>query len=126
MQTLFDQLNAIATHAAAISAEAKRKQADADAATRLRSATRQRSWESRKDGGKFAQTGLSDALLARLPKTEKTAMTLSAVEALVSDVPHAASGLSATLVNLKKQGFVERTGEVRNYRYYLKNPKGKS
>lgn len=55
---------------------------------------------------------------ARLPAGEKKALLLSEVEALIEDVPHAYTGLSATLVNLIKQDLVCRTGERRQFRYF--------
>ena len=118
MASFAQQLQAAGVHAARVSAEKKRQSEEAEARLAQRKATKARAWATRRDSGKFAQTGLAAAVLARLPAGEKNALRLSEVEALIEDVPHAYTGLSATLVNLIKQDLVCRTGERRQFRYY--------
>ena len=118
MTSFAQQLRAASVHAARVSAEKKRQAADQDARLKQRKVAQARAWETRRDSGKFAQTGLAAAVLARLPAGEKNALLLSEVEALIEDVPHAYTGLSATLDNLIKQDLVCRTGERRQFRYY--------
>ena len=118
MASFAQQLQAASVHAARVSAEKKRQAAEQDARLKQRKVAQARAWETRRDSGKFAHTGLAAAVLARLPAGEKNALLLSEVEALIEDVPHAYTGLSATLVNLIKQDLVCRTGERRQFRYF--------
>lgn len=118
MFTVFDQLTAISVYARKLSTEQKRRADEHEARLKQRKAAQARAWATRRDSGKFAQTGLAAAVLVRLPTGEKNALLLSEVEALIEDVPHAPTGLSATLVNLVKQDLVCRIGERRQFRYF--------
>lgn len=118
MITVVEQLHAASQHAARLSAEKLRLQAEKEARDRQRKQANRRGWESRRDSGKYAATGLVATVLCRLPQGAANALLLSEIEARLADVPHAPSGVSATLVGLIKQGLAERTGERRNFRYF--------
>jgi hypothetical protein len=118
MFSIADQLKAISCHASRLAAEKKRHADEHQARLKQRKAAQDRAWATRRDSGKFARTGLAAAVLVRLPAGEQNALLLSQVEVLLEDVPHAPTGLSATLVNLVKQDLVCRIGERRQFRYF--------
>lgn len=116
--SLLGQLEAASIHAARIGAEKRRQQEEKAAREAQRKEANQRAWETRRDSGKFAATGLVGTVLERLPQGKENAITLAEVEARLADVPHAPSGVSSTLVSLINQGLAGRTGERRAYRYF--------
>lgn len=68
-----------------------------------------------------AAPNIKQVLLARLPKTEKAAIPLSAIETLFADYKTCPSGISSALTVLCKEKQVLRIGERRAYRYYVKS-----
>lgn len=121
MQTVAQQLSVIASHVQRAAAERAQMQAEIDALAQQCHDARCRAWQTRKDGGKYARTGLCAAVVARLPAGEKYALRLCEVDALVTDIPHSTEGLSGMLTSLIDQGLIARVGERRKYRYF-KNP----
>lgn len=76
---------------------------------------RAKQWASRKAGG----TGVSEELLKRLPKTKEEAVSLGQIKQLMADMEARESSISSALTVLVKAKSVLRTGERRDYRYYL-------
>lgn len=104
---LIAQLEAASKQAASMSEERRRQQEE---------------WEARKRAGLSSRpTRLTDALRERLPKSPDDAMSLEQIRALVADVSHADTGLSATLTGLHRRGEVGRVGGVLNYKYFRKS-----
>lgn len=118
MISVVEQLHAASQNAARLAAEKRRLQAEKEERDRQRKQANRRGWESRRDSGKYAATGLVATVLSPLPQGAANALLLSEIEARLADVPHAPSGVSATLVGLIKQGLAERIGERRNFRYF--------
>ena len=118
MITVAEQLRAASQHAARLAAEKQRLLAEKEAREQQRRQAQLRGWETRRDSGKFAATGLAAMVLSRLPQGINNALLLSEIEARLADIPHAPSGVSSTLVGLIHQGLASRTGERRNFRYY--------
>jgi len=118
MHTVAQQLDLISQHIQRAAAERER-QAQTERMLAERSAeARRRAWQTRKDSGKYAPTGLIGAVLNRMPVGIDNAIFHWQVEALVADVPHAPYGLSEALSRLRDRGLIARTGERRQYRYF--------
>lgn len=75
---------------------------------------RAKQWASRKAGN-----GITEELVKRLPKTKETAVSLGQIKKLMADTETRDSNISSTVSILVKQKRVLRTGECREYRYYL-------
>lgn len=82
---------------------------------------RAKQWASRKAGG----TGVSEELLKRLPATIEASVSLCQIKQLMADLQARESSISSALSNLVKERIVARTGERRDYRYYLAEGKRK-
>lgn len=76
---------------------------------------RAKQWASRKAGG----NGVADELIKRLPKTKEEAVSLGQIKQLMADLEARESSISSALTVLVKAKSVQRTGERRDYRYYL-------
>lgn len=81
--------------------------------------TRAKQWASRKAGG----NGISDELLKRLPTAKEKAITLAQIKHLLRDLEARDGSISGALPILVKAKRVQRTGERRDYRYYLAEAK---
>ncbi len=107
--------------------EAASKNARAIAASPSESEKRQersrRAAQTRVEQGQkqFVATGLSRALLDRLPVGKQNAITRPEIRKLLVDIDYAPNGLSAALLRYIDLGQVGRIGAEGNYRYYRKD-----
>lgn len=118
MLSLAEQITRAANHARR---EADYRAAEARQKAERQAETRAKQWASRKAGG----NGVAEALLGCLPETAQSAITLEQIKTLLVELDAtdgAISGALSILVTRKKT--VARTGERRNFHYYL--AKGKS
>ncbi len=69
----------------------------------------------------FVATGLSAALLDRLPVGKENALSRPEIRKLLTDIDYAPNGLSAALLRYIDLGQVCRFGIEGNYRYYRKD-----
>lgn len=76
---------------------------------------RAKQWASRKKIG----DGVTEELLKRLPATREDAVSLGQIKKLMAETETRDSNISSTVSVLVKQKRVLRTGERREYRYYL-------
>lgn len=114
MLSLAQQLDTISRHAAALNAQ-RAELVKLEQARQAKAAeSRQKQWASQK-----AKTGLTAALLARLPAGPANAISVADIHRLFADFPHAPTGISSALTVLCKTGDIKRTGERRAYRYYV-------
>lgn len=117
MSQLAFNLSAAVSHSKAIAKAKAQEEKEAAERRKVADAKRQRAAEIRKHGA----PNIKQVLLDRLPKTEKAAIPLSAIETLFADYKTCPSGISSALTVLCKEKQVLRTGERRAYRYYVKS-----
>lgn len=70
---------------------------------------------------KYAETGLSAALLQRIPSGKENAMSRPEIRKLLGDIDYAPGGLSSALLRHVDSGELIRVGAEKNYRYYRKD-----
>lgn len=112
MISLVAQITTASRHAMREAAQLAR--AESLKAERL-AAARAKQWASRKAGG----NGIADELLKILPPTRETAINMPAIKQALNRFDFRDSSISSSLSGLVKAKRVQRTGEKREYRYYL-------
>ena len=95
--------------------EAAQRAAEARLKAERQAETRAKQWASRKAGG----NGINDELLKRLPTAKEKAITLAQIKHLLRDLEARDGSISGALSILVKAKRVQRTGQRRDYRYYL-------
>ena len=83
--------------------------------------TRAKQWASRKAGG----NGVADELIKCLPTGKEAAIPLAQIKDLLRSMEVRESSISSALTNLVKDRSIARTGERRDYRYYVAEGKRK-
>lgn len=99
--------------------EANQRATEARLKAERQAEIRAKQWASRKAGG----NGVTEELLKRLPKTKEEAVSLGQIKHLMADLEARESSISSALTVLVKAKSVQRTGERRDYRYYLAESK---
>lgn len=82
---------------------------------------RAKQWASRKAGG----NGVADELVKCLPTGKESAISYAQIKHLLRNLDVRESSISGALSNLVKERRIARTGECRDYRYYLEEGKKK-
>lgn len=82
---------------------------------------RAKQWASRKAGG----NGVADEIIKCLPTGKEAAITIAQIKHRLRNIDSRESSISSALTNLVKDRSIARTGECRNYRYYLAEGKQK-
>lgn len=112
MISLADQITSASRYAMR---EAAHRAAEARLKAERQAETRAKQWASRKAGG----NGIAEELLKRLPTASVKAITLAQIKHLLRDLDARDGSISGALSILVKARRVQRTGERRDYRYYL-------
>ena len=112
MMSLAQQITSASRHA---QREAIRIATEARLKAERQAEIRAKQWASRKAGG----NGVDDALIKCLPTGKEAAIPLAQIKVLLRNMDVRESSITSALTKLVKDRSIARTGERRNYRYYV-------